>query len=262
MKGPELYMAAPAVEPALDDCLFYQTIVLPGFGVIPGLRDLRLGITEYLGDFDFSGKRVLEIGTANGFVCFEMERRGADVVSFDLAEELTYDAPPLSQEYLCQEAYRQLLRRVRNAFWLAHSRLKSRAKVVDGHANRLPLSLNGFDAGVLAKVLQNLQDLIGAIMQLADRCQSVIVTETDWMRGHADDLKGMICFDKDDPYVWYQVKPPLVEAVLRKIGFKTFSMNWHKQLILEDREHDPSQGGAAHVAVGLQVPHYTIVAAR
>jgi SAM-dependent methyltransferase len=262
MKGPELYTAAPAVEPALDDCSFYQTIVLPGLGVIPGQWDLRPGIAEYLGEFNFTSKRVLEVGTANGFVCFEMERRGADVVSFDLAEKLTYDAPPLSQEYLCQETYRQGLRRIRNAFWLAHSRLKSSAKVVYGHANRLPLGLNGFDVGVIANVLQHLQDPIGAIMQLADRCQSVIVTEADWMRGHADDLKGMIYFDKDDPYVWYQVKPPLVEAVLGKMGFKTFSMNWHTQLFVENCRHDPSKGGAVGVAVGLQVPHYTIVAAR
>jgi hypothetical protein len=46
MKGPELYTAAPAVEPALDDCSFYQTIVLPGLGVIPGQWDLRPGIAE------------------------------------------------------------------------------------------------------------------------------------------------------------------------------------------------------------------------
>ena len=73
---------------------------LPGLGVKTGQWDLRPNIGQYLGDVDFRDRRVLEIGTANGFVCFELERRGARVVGFDLAEELTYDAPPHSPDYV------------------------------------------------------------------------------------------------------------------------------------------------------------------
>jgi hypothetical protein len=113
------YGSAPLEPPALSD----HTIDIPGHGVQSGQWDLRSGITQYLGNLDFRGRRVLEIGTANGFICFEMERRGAEVVAFDLAEDLTYDAPPHNADYLAPESYRNGLRRIRNAWWLPHAAL-------------------------------------------------------------------------------------------------------------------------------------------
>ena len=67
-----------------DDCWFYHTIDVPGVGTIPGEWDLRAGVEDYLGKVTFAGKRVLELGTASGFLCFEMEKRGAAVVAFDV----------------------------------------------------------------------------------------------------------------------------------------------------------------------------------
>jgi hypothetical protein len=90
---------------------------------------------------DLSRRRVLEIGTANGF---EMERRGASVVGFDLAEDLSYDAPPHAKDYLMPKVYRDGLRRIRNAWWLAHFALGSHARVAYGHANRVPAALGRF----------------------------------------------------------------------------------------------------------------------
>jgi hypothetical protein len=143
---------------------------------------------------------VLEIGTTSGFVCFEMERRGADVVVFDLAEELTYDAPPLNADYLVPETYRKVLHQIRNAWWLAHFAFGSKARVAYGHANRIPATLGRFDVGVIANVMQHLQDPIGALIGLAAISdEAVVVTENDWMRGTYDDIPGMIYFDKDNP---------------------------------------------------------------
>jgi SAM-dependent methyltransferase len=261
MPASDLYGKPPENVPNIADCSFYQTIELPGYGVLPGQWDLRLSIQYYLGDMDFRGKRVLEIGTANGFVCFELERRGADVVAFDLAEELTYDAPPLGRGYLNSQAYRDGLRRIRNAWWLAHAALGSKARVAYGHANRLPPALGCFDVGVLANVMQHLQDPVGALMGLAAvSTEAVVVTETDWMHGVHDELNGLIYFDKDNPYVWYQVKPRLVEAVLRRMGFDDVRRTEHRQLFLTDAEH--TAGGPVGVKTEVEVPHYTIVARR
>ena len=49
-----------------------------------GEWDLRGRFDDYVGRLDLSGKRVLDIGTASGFLTWEAERRGAQVVSFDL----------------------------------------------------------------------------------------------------------------------------------------------------------------------------------
>src|SRR5438445_4191084 len=74
--------ASPRIVTDLSDCYFYHTMDVPGYGQIVGEWDLREGIRAYLGDVDFRGRRVLEMGTANGFVCFHMEREGADVVAY------------------------------------------------------------------------------------------------------------------------------------------------------------------------------------
>jgi SAM-dependent methyltransferase len=256
-----LYASPPAVVPRLEECLFYQAIDIPGHGVQPGIWDLRPGIEQYLGDADFSGRRVLEVGTANGFVCFEMERRGADVVAFDLADNLIYDAPPLSVNHLVAETYRTDLRRIRNAWWLAHSALGSRARVAYGHANSIPPGLGRFDVGVLANVLPHLQNPIGALMGLAAISdEAVVVTEADWLRGIGDELPGMIYFDTDDPWAWFQVKPRLVEAVLRRMGFGDLRRTEHRQLRTMTVEHTAQ--GPVGAPTHAEIPHYTVVGRR
>ncbi len=68
----------PAV--GLEDCHFYHTMEVPGYGVIEGDWDLRAGVDAYLGGVSFANQRVLEIGPASGLLTFEMEKRGAAVV--------------------------------------------------------------------------------------------------------------------------------------------------------------------------------------
>ena len=189
-----------------------------------------------------------------------MEKRGADVVAFDLAEELTYDAPPLPGAYLHPETYRDGLRMIRNGYWLGHHLHKSRAKVAYGHANHLPDFLGTFDIGVLGNILQHLQDPVGALLGLARRCDTILVTEADWFAGSHNDLKGMIYFDKDNPYSWYQVKPPLLEAFLRRMGFGEFRLTRHKQHFIVDAEHTPE--GPRGQLVGQDIPHFTLTAQR
>ena len=67
---------------------------LPGFGEVGKGWDLRKTIDDYLGHFDFRGKRVLDVGTASGFLTFEMEKRGAEVVSFDMASRAQWQLVP------------------------------------------------------------------------------------------------------------------------------------------------------------------------
>src|SRR5262249_7054365 len=76
------------------DCYFYHTMEIPGHGLVEGEWDLRAAADAYLGGVDFRGRRVLEIGTASGFLCFTMERRGAEVVAFDLSPEHAPDLIP------------------------------------------------------------------------------------------------------------------------------------------------------------------------
>jgi 2-polyprenyl-3-methyl-5-hydroxy-6-metoxy-1,4-benzoquinol methylase len=257
------FASAPAARPSLEECTFYHCIDLPEVGPQLGQWDLRAGIEQYLGDFDFAGARALEIGTANGFVCFEMERRGADVTAFDLAEDLTYDMFPGVTEERDPEGFLQGLRQTRNAYWLAHDLLGSTARVVYGHANHLPAFLDDFDVVVYANVLQHLQDPVGAVMEGAQRADAVIVTETDWKRGIADDLPAMLWLDSSSPYSWYQVKPLLVAEVLRSLGFEVEPPVWHEQLLLEDVAYRAGHAPEARAwSSGIRVPHFTVIGRR
>lgn len=69
--------------PAIGDLVWYHTIDLPA-GATPGLYDLRK-VVDKLPWPDLRGRRCLDVGTRDGFLAFEMERRGADeVVSLDI----------------------------------------------------------------------------------------------------------------------------------------------------------------------------------
>jgi hypothetical protein len=86
----DLIMNAFAQPPdgvKFEDCDFYHTVEIPGRGVVHGQWDLRKHVDDYLGGYCFVGKRVLEIGPASGFLTFEMERRGADVVASKVPDE-------------------------------------------------------------------------------------------------------------------------------------------------------------------------------
>ena len=61
--------AAPRLVEDPADCYFYHTMDLPGHGTVTGEWDLRGREAAYLGNVDFQGKRVLEVGTASGHLC-------------------------------------------------------------------------------------------------------------------------------------------------------------------------------------------------
>ncbi|HEX2015692.1 MAG TPA: class I SAM-dependent methyltransferase [Solirubrobacteraceae bacterium] len=74
--------------------LWYHTLDLgPGL-VTPGWFDLR-PIVERMPWPDVRGKRCLDVGSYDGFLAFELERRGArEVICTDLADEQQWDWPP------------------------------------------------------------------------------------------------------------------------------------------------------------------------
>src|SRR5438309_9495401 len=92
---PSIYAPSRTVTD-INECHFYHTIDVPGHGLMEGEWDLRRGIRAYLGGVEFSGKRVLELGSASGFVTFHMEREGADVIGYDLSDQQDWDVVPFA----------------------------------------------------------------------------------------------------------------------------------------------------------------------
>lgn len=91
--SPAAASAAEARETVAAAPFWYHTIeVAPGV-TTPGWFDLR-PIVDKLPWPDVRGKRCLDLGTYDGFLAFEMERRGArEVVAADVADHEQWDWP-------------------------------------------------------------------------------------------------------------------------------------------------------------------------
>jgi hypothetical protein len=150
----------------IESCYFYHRMELPGVGVVAGQWDLRQTVEDYLAGFPFAGKRVLDVGAASGFPSFEMERRGADVVSFDMSPDGRWDIVPLAGADLGAAVHhkRKSWKALTNANWLAHAALRSSAKVRYGDIYRLPEALGDFNVAFLGSVLLHLQNPFEALL--------------------------------------------------------------------------------------------------
>ena len=82
---------ATAREAVARNPLWYHTIdVAPGVWT-PGVFDLR-SVVGRLPWPDVRGKRCLDVGTYDGFLAFELERRGAaEVVATDISDHAEWD---------------------------------------------------------------------------------------------------------------------------------------------------------------------------
>ncbi len=236
--------ASPREVTDLADCRFYHTIDLPGHGVIEGDWDLRAGWREYLGGVDFRGKRVLEIGTAGGFLCFSMEKMGADVVAYDLSEEQSWDVVPFhGMDYEAILAgQRAEIRRINNAWWLAHKALGSKAKVVYGSVYEVPKQIGPVDIVTFTSILLHLRDPFGALQSaLPLSTDKVIIAERlpryTWMTSSfARATRPILQFTPNHKKhktwgTWWRFTPDALLEMIAILGFENVEIDYHTQLL-------------------------------
>src|SRR4029453_2700107 len=171
--------AAPEKVEDVADCYFYHTMELPGYGVINGDWDLRHGVDDYLGNVTFAGKRVLEIGPASGFLAFEMEKRGAEVVSIEVTAEHAWDFVPYSAKRL-EEVFgprRIVMQQLKNSYWFSHAALQSKARVYYGDVYNLPTSHGQFDIAVMGSVLLHCRDPLRIVEQCGRIARTLIIVD-------------------------------------------------------------------------------------
>lgn len=234
----------------LSDCYFYHTMEIPGHGVVDGFWDLRKDADKYLGGVDFKGKRVLEIGPANGFLTIEMERRGADVVACDLCPELNWDTVPYYgfDHARYEKAEKAHLGQLNKAFWLTHTAYKSKSKVVYTHAYDLPSEIGSCDIAILGSVLLHMRDPIRALQKVASFVTDKIIV-TDMMPNYFKKpplygkfflfkklykpiMKPVMVFlpeqDKKEPLdTWWNISPEIIAEFLKVLGFPKQKISYH-----------------------------------
>ncbi|HEX2016146.1 MAG TPA: class I SAM-dependent methyltransferase [Solirubrobacteraceae bacterium] len=159
------------------DRRWYHTIELgPGL-VTPGCVDLRPHVDRYGLPERLDGLRVLDVGTADGFWAFELERRGAEVVALDVDEDSECDWPPRRRPASFSADFRGA------GFELAREILDSQAKRV--HCNvydASPERLGLFDLVFCASVLVHLRDQLLAAERLASVCAGRLILAEQYDR--------------------------------------------------------------------------------
>ncbi len=143
-----------------EKCFFYHTIDLKDGTTIEGHWDLRGRYADYTGHVDLTGARVLDVGTASGFLSFSAEAAGArEVVSFDLdtAERqhlLPFHGTPYVTDHASWvRAQTAAFDTWKNAYWFTHQKLGSRARAIYGDVYDLPDGIGTFDVVILGAIL-------------------------------------------------------------------------------------------------------------
>jgi len=224
------------------ECFFYHVMDLPGIGLVGEQWDLRETTDQYLGDFDYKGKRALDVGAGSGFLTFEMEKRGAEVVSFDLGDDIPWDIVPSAasgtrlEDAIAQK--RDNVERLKNSYWYAHRLLKSNARAFYGNIYDLPLALGTFDVIFLGAVLLHLRDPFQALYSVSRLSADAIVISD-------------ISYRADEPVMsflptgttggaidtWWQLSEPCIIRMLETIGFRTVSVSRSKHLAVHGGTH-------------------------
>lgn len=227
--------ATPKTVSTIDDCIFYHTMEIPGYGTIVGQWDLRQGGDKYLGGIDVKGKRVLEIGTASGFLAFYMESQGADVIAFDLSEDQSWDIVPYAEHGYYQQRRlerRQGIGKINNAFWFAHHAYKSKVRMVYGSVYEIPSEIGVVDISVLGSVLLHVRDPFLALENaLKLTRETVIITDVPAPNNDGEpSMYFLPDFTRGEPWeMWWALSPELIQRFIGVLGFESSEIKFHEQ---------------------------------
>jgi SAM-dependent methyltransferase len=250
--------AKPRVITDLNDCHFYHEMDIPGFGHVNGEWDLRGNEREYLAGITLKGKRVLDVGTASGHLCFYMERQGAEVIGYDLSEKESWDIIPYQRDDYKKHItnFKEHVRKINNAFWLAHGAFRSRARMVYGSVYSIPPQLGTVDISVFGNVLLHVRDPFLAL-ENASRLtrETMVIVELSGaeQEGEIPCLRFLPDFNRCEPKTtWWLLDPKIVKNFLGILGFEKSEVTYHYQ-----------NGGSAETPQrGQRRRFYTVVGHR
>lgn len=200
---------------SLNDCLWYHTFDLPVVGHAQGSWDLRPCIRDYLGRYNFAGKRVLDIGTASGFLSFYCEQTGAsEVVSFDVSDQHPMNLAP------GWDANLAAIQKIKNSYWFAHRAFNSKAKLFYGDIYNLPDDLGKFDVAILGSILLHLENPYGALRNASKLADTLIVTDAIRSNYPGSGILFRPEWPNPDYMFWWYVPLDQMVRMLSTLGYK------------------------------------------
>jgi tRNA (mo5U34)-methyltransferase len=157
--------------------LWYHTIELAPGVVTPGWFDLR-PIVETMPWPDVRGKRCLDVGTYDGFLAFELERRGAaEVVATDISDPSGWDWPLTTRERGTQAVANAAGGKTGIGFEIARRACGSSVERVETSVYDLRAEEIGtFDVVVCGSLLLHLRDPVRALEAIRGVCDGVFMS--------------------------------------------------------------------------------------
>jgi hypothetical protein len=231
--------AEPRYVTSVEECYFYHHIDLPGMPEVGRGWDLRKSVDAYLGHFDFRGKRALDVGTASGFLTFEMEKRGAEVVSFDRSNSADWQLVPFAAKgfdvAMAETSMKDFLEPLRNGYWFAHRLLNSRARAYYGDIYNIPEEIGQFDVVFLGMILPHLREPFYALAQIARLSRDALIV-TQQAPDDQDPIAAFIPSVRMNPDAptsydaWWVFSEGCFREMLAVLGFKIESLARHMHL--------------------------------
>lgn len=214
---------SPYSDIKLEDCNWYHDFeFIRGNENIKPHFNLEPIIDNFLLPDDMTGKTFLDIGTGNGFFTFEMEKRGADVVSFDLAVDKKPDGIPYYNVPDRTGHNKEFMKRFQKGYWYSHKYFNSKARAVYGNVMYMPEWLGKYDVTLLGSILQHLRDPLGAIIQADKHTRNSLIICEAFYKSEEPVMRFQAMPDVPNPqyWTWWLISPTVIVSMLKTLGYK------------------------------------------
>ena len=239
-------MTLDAVSRARELTWYHSIELAPGF-TTPGMFDHRPLVRHYGLPESLEGRRVLDVGTWDGFWAFELERRGAaEVVGLDIDDEETLDWPRGLRPSAPAD-------RPRGAgFEVAREALGSGVERVSLSVyEATPEELGTFDLVFCGSVLMHLRDPVLALERMADLCRGQLILAEEYSR-RLELLHGLRAaeFRGESPWMtWWIPSSSGWISMVRTAGFSDVRRHARFRMRLRGRAK-----AVPHVVVHARAP--------
>lgn len=251
------------IDYSANEAYYYHSLDLKNGESIEGQWDLRGRFKEYIGNADLSGKSVLDVGTASGFLAFEAEKTCQKCTAIDLPIGGSWDVVPYATKSLdlqkiddtayvdqClsdalvvrdKEAKRKGIESMRKGFWYAHLKNDSSVRLYESAIYNVKPDIGFHDTAIFGSILLHLRDPFLALSTIAQHVRKEIIVadlyhesvekenQTEFMQFLP---KAARLYPKN---AWWIVKSSTIKQMLLILGFETkhFSVSDYQQ---EDKE--------------------------
>jgi hypothetical protein len=171
-----------------------------------------------------------------------MERRGADVVAYDLSPSGSWDIVPFAAIDTSATAAGRAehIARINNSWWLSRSAFNGTAKMVYGSVYDIPPAIGRIDVCTVGAILLHLRDPLGALQSAAALKPGTIIV-TEMLRRHRfrllperrSQLRSPLFIPNaamSGPFeTWWSFSPESIANLLGIVGYKVARLIHHRQ---------------------------------